>query len=396
MAKSVNTEQIFHVMSCPQGRDDAVRERLLRAIETTYARVSVEKFLDAHGADLAKRSTGVREVIHDWLLRPTDFESVWATPLIDVYRNLGARPEDPVRAAAGLAAHIASQGTPCTWTAELREPVRLRWGHYLLPQAKQIVVNYEEPVARLRVKLPDGLRSSVTLEQVEGTWSGQGAEELQGIGERRLPLVLTESGVPMGCSLGPDVSSALVRSIPPDSVMAFSDAFNLIDANAPEYSTWVRRVVRDILVLRVGDDTMRSGSNSKWPGLVYMSVEDPVVLADNLVHEASHQYFHLLTRIEPVDDGSDEALYFSPVAGRDRPLRAILVAYHAFANVVLFLTACVRGGLDDRGYCTARLEEVIPKIRRLEEPLRENAALTSTGRALADPLMERMGQLAAA
>ena len=126
--------------------------------------------------------------------------------------------------------------------------------------------------------------------------------------------------------------------------------------------------------------------------MIYMSLAAPIILAENLVHEASHQYVHLMTRIEVLDDGSDHTLYFSPVTGRERPLAAILVAYHAFANVLLFLNDCIRTGFDGDGYAKARVKEVIPKVEVLESALKDNPALTTVGRALVTFLQGRLDQ----
>lgn len=391
MARDTLTlEQVHPVLSCPQEGTEQVRERLMRAIETTFAQGFARQFVARHSDEFGQCSTGLRTIIEDWSSGATDFESVWATPLTDMYYAAHDDRADPMRAAAGLALHLGSTGMRGRWTAALRQPACLRWEHYLLPEAEEISADHRDGVAQLGLRLPDGCPASAVFTGKHGSWTGEGAELLPGVGDHRLPRLLTSSAVPPGCSLDQDASDALVSSISPEILSAFSAAFELIRAYAPEYFPWVRRVVRDILVLRLGEGSMHSGSNSSWPGLIYMSVAEPMILAENLVHEASHQYFHLLARIEPVDDGSDTATYFSPVTGRDRPLSAILVAYHAFANVMLFLASCLKDRVEDGGYYAARRKELVPKLSRLEAPIRENPALTATGRALSEPLMKRV------
>jgi hypothetical protein len=49
--------------------------------------------------------------------------------------------------------------------------------------------------------------------------------------------------------------------------------------------------------------------------------------------------------------------------------------------------------VEDGGYCEARLADVVPKLRVLEEPLRDNPALTATGTALFAPLADRLESL---
>jgi len=113
-------------------------------------------------------------------------------------------------------------------------------------------------------------------------------------------------------------------------------------------------------------------------------------LAETLVHEASHQYFYLLSRLEPVDDGTDKNLYYSPFAGTERSLDRILLAYHACGNILLLYRLCQQNGAPDDGYCAQREDAVMTQLAQLAAPLRNNFALTWVGRALYDPLVERL------
>src|SRR5262249_18543782 len=120
----------------------------------------------------------------------------------------------------------------------------------------------------------------------------------------------------------------------------YSEALSYLEQNAHPYANWVWRVLRGIIPLWAAEGLTLSSSNPHHPGVVQLSIgQDPLVLAELLVHEASHQYFHLMEYVGPVDDGSDSTLYYSPFKGTERPLRAILLAYHAFANVLLLYRA---------------------------------------------------------
>jgi len=48
--------------------------------------------------------------------------------------------------------------------------------------------------------------------------------------------------------------------------------------------------------------------------------------------------------------GATSRLYYSAGVRRDRPLDRILLAYHAFANVLLMYRDVLRGGLDVERY----------------------------------------------
>lgn len=123
-----------------------------------------------------------------------------------------------------------------------------------------------------------------------------------------------------------------------------------------------------------------------------MSIRNgPVPLAEMLVHETTHQYYYLLTRMGPVDDGSDAELYFSPAKQRGRPIHYILIAYHAFANVLLFSQRCLANGYDDPdGYLQRNVLALTEWMRHFEAALGTTKALTPLGEALWRPLAREL------
>jgi HEXXH motif-containing protein len=128
------------------------------------------------------------------------------------------------------------------------------------------------------------------------------------------------------------------------------------------------------------------------PGVITASTSfDPLSLAEILVHEASHQYFYLLEQLGPVEDGTDTNLYFSPVRNTERPLRAILLAYHAFANMLLFYRAAGSSGAADARVCSSREKGIEKQVEGLRQTLRATPALTGYGRAIWEPLEARLG-----
>jgi HEXXH motif-containing protein len=118
--------------------------------------------------------------------------------------------------------------------------------------------------------------------------------------------------------------------------------------------------------------------------------ERPVAVAEMLVHEASHHYFHIVRRLEAVHDESDGRLYYSVVKGRERTIDLILLAFHAFANVALFYRSCMTRGLSDKGYCRKNLTRHIPELRMLLGHLKSSNAVTATGNLLWEPLAHRV------
>jgi HEXXH motif-containing protein len=174
-------------------------------------------------------------------------------------------------------------------------------------------------------------------------------------------------------------------------VQPFAAALDVLSLHVPEYLEWVQGVLRGVLVCRCDHSRTRSSSWMHAPGIVLVSWSaDPVAVAEMLVHESSHQYFHLLSRLGRVDDGSDVREYFSPAVQRSRPLSKILIGYHAFANVLLFYQALLRNGFANDPHCRATEERLCHDVELLALPLRDNPALTQIGRDMTRPLMEHV------
>jgi HEXXH motif-containing protein len=178
----------------------------------------------------------------------------------------------------------------------------------------------------------------------------------------------------------------------PAAPQRLAQAANLLRSVSPDYLSWVDRVLRYVIPLGGGPRTVNSGSSESQPSVIHGSFGCPVTArAEILIHEATHQYFHLTTRLGPVDDGSDTTEYYSPIKRRGRTIRYILVAYHAFGNVLLFYRTCrMRGYLDEDGYCSESERELAPQLKQLEAALRGTTGLTPLGRALWEPLADRI------
>lgn len=95
-----------------------------------------------------------------------------------------------------------------------------------------------------------------------------------------------------------------------------------------------------------------------------------------------------------MDDGKDDALYFSPFRNTGRPIFNILITYHAFANVVLFYRTALANGLSaDPTFAPAveeRVKELTQKLEPLEQALQATKSLTPLGFGLWKPLREEL------
>ena len=176
-------------------------------------------------------------------------------------------------------------------------------------------------------------------------------------------------------------------------VATLTQACDFIDRYAPDYGPWIVRLLREVIpVTTTSPGNLCSGSSAAEPGRCHMSIRNgPVALAEMLVHETTHQYYYLVTRLGPVDDGRDPELYYSPAKQRGRPIHYILIAYHAFANVLLFSQQCLMNGYDDPdGYLHRNVAALSEWMVHFETALRATRALTPLGKALWLPLAREL------
>ena len=355
----------FRGFSCPQ---EGLDEAFLGLVTATYARETMRVFLDRYAAALTDGGSGLVDLLNAWLRSETAFDAFW-DPAIGQALS-GIQTGDAAAAlspAAILGLRANALGCPGAWSLALPKPMRLQWDRWLLPTADRIAVACDDQAARIRTGLRDAERETLFTRTAEG-WHCANAEALSQFGthDRRIN-VLSADALTSGGADTLDDSLPVAEHAPPELL----------------------RVLRSVIPLQqVGD--VRSGSVGDRFGIIYLSLGlNAVTMAESLVHEASHQYLNVLCRLGPVDDGTDTRLYYSPAMRTDRPLGRILVAYHAFANMLLFYRLCGAHRMPDDGY-RAREAELVSQVEQLERPLRTNDALTDIGRGLRDPLMERL------
>jgi HEXXH motif-containing protein len=359
----------------------------LDAVAVTHARESTRRFLQRFAADMSRVSDGLVPALERWLGAPATFEDVWDVAFGRMWRASRENvPESAVRHAAAAALRIAERGVAADWEASLDPAIRLRLGASLLPAGE-----------RLRVRA-DGRRLEVRLRRGQRTWTWMlpqpvpfatrldGAENLSsaraGKGSR---ILVFRNGAP-------GLDTSLEEAAPdrdPDSIVPLLEtALRLVGKYSPRYLRWIQRLVRQILPLRDGPG-MTTSSTAEWrPGILYLANRpDPAALAEMLLHEGSHQYMYVLRRLGPLDDGSDPALYYSPLSGQMRPLATIVLAYHAVGNILLFCRDCPTKSRLRPRHVEKEYSEAIAAYERV---LTGSRALTRLGAALWEPIYERL------
>ena len=154
----------------------------------------------------------------------------------------------------------------------------------------------------------------------------------------------------------------------------------------PAYDIWVRRVLKTLVVTERLPHRTCSGSWLDTSATVYMSQPGaPLDVGEVLIHECAHQHFHLASRVAPMKAPGESGRYFSPPVGRERPLDMILIAYHAFANVLTYYEKAFDMSLGDT-VSRNRYASFREQVAALESHLLGNPGLSDLGRTIFEEL----------
>lgn len=369
-------------------------ERVLAALAGTRGQGLVDALITATGDEIESSSRGLVELLGAWSHGQRPFEPAWDIAFGRIEQALTVGGLNVCEVATRVGLRLTETGTEGAWEAEV--PVMTaQVGGLMLEAIERVQVDGSPKRRTVTVRRSDG--TAVTCRrQGAGQWEAPGAPRLAVVGVRRSIHLLAASQLPSADG-GPQGFDGVqpVASIDDSMVQTFQRAFEILREGAPDYLSWVERVLRAILVCeRPESSWIVSGSASMLPGVVHVSYPaEAMDIADALVHECAHQHFYLLEHVGPFDDGSDERLYWSPPVRRDRPLSKILMAYHAFANVRLFYEAVRASGVDEEGYVKRHEQRLTDTVAQLDAPLRANRTLTDLGRTLYYPLATRVAAL---
>jgi HEXXH motif-containing protein len=387
---------LLRALSHPHAdRADDVAE----AIATRDARSILGRFLDRHAQRIRWRSDGLVEALETAGTALT-LRSAWDPWAGAVARSLRGDDPPPVPTAVLAGMHLTASGAVSAgWSCLLAEPVRLRFGGCLLPPVESVAISVDGLRPRVVASGPGG-EHQATLSP-EGIWRAGDAERLVAVGAPS-QLTLLPRGEP-GIDFPPDGASG-AAGLPSGAAASVKAALTLLAGAAAGYRSWVGWTLRDAVVVRpMGDPPpttpaaasavfLSSGVSPDWPGLACLQApQEPAVLAELLVHEASRQCLQLALRVGPFDDGTDRSAYRSPLWRAERPLGELVAAYHGFGNALLLHRALAEAGGGD--HSAGRLSALLPALRGAGAQLWDNPALTPVGRALCDPLIERLAAL---
>lgn len=130
----------------------------------------------------------------------------------------------------------------------------------------------------------------------------------------------------------------------------------------PACSTWIETVAHVLIPTRGDPGVFRSSSYPNIPAVITLDLLAEHQIAEALVHESAHLYLYLAERFGALVDPAYLERHASPLRPEPRPLRGILLAFHALA----FIGALYRDAADNAIVCSWARELDDARSRALE------------------------------
>jgi HEXXH motif-containing protein len=374
--------------ACPQA---GPTEPLLDLVVVGHAAQTVRAFVDRYASELKRDGCGLISLLTSLACLEQTFDTVWDPAFGGIFAALMNGKDDPAHRAAALALRLHQCGYPGDWEVPLRYPTYLRFDRWLLPSATAVQVSATTEMITIRT-WNAGASSEAVFRRGDSGWHGTGGIPLPVIARGTSAfVVLTAEALQTWEFEG--LTKSIDRQNPDPLVRGSQMAIELIQEYAPTYVFWVNKVVRYFVPWLAVPDQFPSGSSSTncAHGVIGIGNHDHhLALADTLVHEASHQYFYVTSTLGAIDDGTDSTLYHNPFLEMKRPIDRILLAYHAFGNILLFWRNVRAHGLSADTYILNRERQLVQGLSILEQALDTTRALTPLGCALWEPLYEHV------
>ncbi|MGJ4961863.1 aKG-HExxH-type peptide beta-hydroxylase [Bradyrhizobium sp. HKCCYLRH3061] len=159
----------------------------------------------------------------------------------------------------------------------------------------------------------------------------------------------------------------------------------------PECVKWVSDVTRVLIPLRSSERSyFRSGSQADVPGMVYADLFGGLMqVMEAIVHESAHLHLFMAEASGPLVDPQHQGRYASPLRPEPRPLRGILLAFHAIAYICAFYREAEKQGFGGSAEYDAELANMLTKLKEAQVVLGDaRQFLTEDGRVFVDRTAE--------
>lgn len=376
---------LYSGFSCPM---ESLNTGFLDNIVIEHARQYTKILLSQRFKEIRQFSSGILELVLRWSDSDPTFDECWDISVGEITKLFTCREgiDGNIRV-TNLALHLLHCGRPGTFEVSFVEPLQLRWGRMLLPQASTLRASSDGINCTFEACLGNA-GMSIACQRQGHHWASE-----------------FSSSIPefqMSCNVARILSDSATAGIEINLIGEITEmdtrflitceaAIGLLKRCAPAYLPWVDKVMRYVIPLKPMPPIIMSGSECAQPGMLYMSTQiDDIAVAEVFIHECTHHYMHILQRLEPLCDPADTKLYYSPVRRTGRPISGILTAFHAFTNVFLFYRLLEENDACASSYGRQGERRLIQQLKQLESTLEVADSLTPAGRALIKPLSDRL------
>lgn len=335
-------------LSGPTSPAAADRRKRLETSLVKRAAVRIMTRAVAHLENNCNLSAEIFDLLSRWLPSEPDF---WTREVGQLWRAI-RHDDDPamIGSLVDLAIHASTSGIAGDWGFSVPRPRSIRAFGVIISSVRHGRIISSREAFRGEFKTPDAWvivqmqRGQVSVEQLGGdqeyyvfasTFSTFGHQYHLVPSSLASPDLLPAHGRKTSA-----YSDELFVPAPPRAQTALLQAaLELLNQSLPSAYEWTFSVVKDIIPLRTKNGAAGSTSSFWDWGMVGATLSDrisPALIAEMLVHEASHQHFFLAMQLGPIVDGADDRQYLSPMVNAPRSLEKMFLGYHALVNILLF------------------------------------------------------------
>lgn len=366
---------------------------MLRSVVLQHCRTVLELFLNRFSNAVRNYSVGLLEVLEQGIPITADFSFGWDIAFGKMHHCVVSKPESLLEVAALVGLRLSSYVDSCEWFIQFYAPKTLIVDRLVLSNCTSVAVRRSGDDFSIEAEL-DGTKSLISLGSNCASMLQAGCQSLSSfeIGNSKIAILPPElSSFSSDSGELANHYSVLSNQSLTQSFNSYGKALTLISECGGPYSDWINHVLRYLAPIRVNPGLLTSKSRYFEPGVLYIAcIEQPEMVAEMIVHEASHQYLNIVQRLGPLDDGSDDTLYYSPFRREPRPIKGIITAYHAAGNMLLFFRECNKDAYDKNDYFLMAEQELVPQVLKLETAWRKSDSLTEVTSQICCTLAEKL------
>ena len=312
-------------------------EQFIAAVAEAYANIAIEDILRPELRPCVQNWQLFDNLRH-WLDRRKPLDHFWFTSLGKLGAYIRTGEQDGLPDLLGrVCLEIAGQFGDFSAVYSLRSDTPMLFGSCLLNPGDTL------SITRVGSELNVGLEGrELGLSRVDmktGLVATSTVEHLPLIRIEQFKIIQTnqrESELLTGFKYGLPLAWSKLGNF--DREQTVTDGIALLQDLAPGFFKWVRRVVHTIIVVPSATDPDCSGSWPDSPGTIYLSEpRTPLKAAEVLVHEASHQYFHMAERISPSILDKPKTIFLFPGRRNGQVARSYFASIPCLRQYIEFL-----------------------------------------------------------